>query len=507
MPGTHLNDFEKKIINRWETAAYDGFLEELSVDGKDGNGLRGIKSLKVHFKTPVTVISGKNGSGKSTILALCALAFHGLENSPSRNSRNGKYYTFKDFFFKGNGDPEITGIEISWKYKGNPIPLKIKKKTDKWMHYERRPEKAVHFIGISRCIPAFEQSALRGHFGSNKRAQNSIQIDSGAKKYLQAIIGKKYKTAGTLSSARYKIRSCSSDATYTSFNMGTGEDIVIDLLNTLFSAPEKSLIIIEEIELGLHPSAQRELAQALTKIAFERKLQIIISSHSEYIIDNLPRNCRILLERGKKEHHIQYKVTTRAALSSLTNTSNSELLIFCEDEFAKSVIQSTLPQESRQRVELIPRGADSELIRAVSHHQGIGHKHKSIVIWDGDVELSKIRNWTKEELKRNPKLNLNFTRLPGDTPPEPWAIEKIQNSEAALEQLTESLKIKSVDEAYSILEQAETNLNHHSLSDTFSHRLNITKSHAQSMLSQVISEAFFEELSHIPELVNTILES
>ncbi len=334
MPGTRLNDSERRLLNWWNSAAANGFLESIEVEGADGAGLRGIRSAHIKFSYPVTVISGKNGSGKSTILALCALAFHGSKASPSRNSRNGKYYTFQDFFFKGNGDPDISGVKITWNYKGSQNPLKIKKKSDKWMHYERRPSKPVHFIGISRCIPAFEQSALRSHFGSNKRQQQPQTVNNSAKKYISAILGKSYKSAETMASSKYKIRSCSSDATYTSFNMGTGEDIVIELISSLFSTPEMSLVVIEELEVGLHPSAQKELAQALPKIAKERKLQIIISSHSEYIIDNLPRESRIVIERGKKEHHIQYKPSTRSALNNLTNTTNSELLIFCEDEFA-----------------------------------------------------------------------------------------------------------------------------------------------------------------------------
>lgn len=41
--------------------------------------LRGLENLKLQFKYPITAISGKNGTGKSTILACIACAFH---NSP-----------------------------------------------------------------------------------------------------------------------------------------------------------------------------------------------------------------------------------------------------------------------------------------------------------------------------------------------------------------------------------------------------------------------------------------
>jgi hypothetical protein len=37
------------------------------------------------------------------------------------------------------------------------------------MQYERRPERPVHYLGVSRCIPAIEQSVLRGHFKSKTK--------------------------------------------------------------------------------------------------------------------------------------------------------------------------------------------------------------------------------------------------------------------------------------------------------------------------------------------------
>ena len=38
--------------------------------------LRGLENLKIHFRYPIAAISGKNGTGKSTILACAACAFH-----------------------------------------------------------------------------------------------------------------------------------------------------------------------------------------------------------------------------------------------------------------------------------------------------------------------------------------------------------------------------------------------------------------------------------------------
>ena len=49
-------------------------LRSISIKGRPG--LRGIQDLSINFNYPLTVISGKNGCGKTTALALAALGFH-----------------------------------------------------------------------------------------------------------------------------------------------------------------------------------------------------------------------------------------------------------------------------------------------------------------------------------------------------------------------------------------------------------------------------------------------
>ena len=42
--------------------------------------LRGINSLNITFEYPITAIAGRNGAGKSTILALACCAYHNVKN-------------------------------------------------------------------------------------------------------------------------------------------------------------------------------------------------------------------------------------------------------------------------------------------------------------------------------------------------------------------------------------------------------------------------------------------
>ena len=247
MPGIRLSNTEKKAQKWWEKENSANFLSGISIECPASLGLRGITSLELNFKSPVSVISGKNGSGKSTLLALSVLGFHGNGKDSPRQAKNGTHYTFNDFFFKGPSDPTIKDVKIKWSYKGSANNLEIEKKSSKWMHYERRPKNHSEYIGISRCVPAFEQSVLRQHFSSSSTETKAKPLDKKWRDRLSTITGMSYKSAEEKTSKKYKIRECSTAQSYSSFNMGAGEDIAFEILSIIFSAPEHSIIAIEEL--------------------------------------------------------------------------------------------------------------------------------------------------------------------------------------------------------------------------------------------------------------------
>lgn len=76
LPGTRLNDTERRLMKWWQSEKSTEYatLRHISVSGD--MGIRGIKRLDLDFHYPLTVVCGKNGSGKTTVLALAALGFH-----------------------------------------------------------------------------------------------------------------------------------------------------------------------------------------------------------------------------------------------------------------------------------------------------------------------------------------------------------------------------------------------------------------------------------------------
>lgn len=72
-------------------------------------------------------------------------------------------------------------------------------------------------------------------------------------------------------------------------DVGFGISQVLPVITLLFFAPEGSILLLEQPELHLHPSAQSVLADLMLYVAETRKLQLIVESHSEHLLTRLQR--------------------------------------------------------------------------------------------------------------------------------------------------------------------------------------------------------------------------
>jgi hypothetical protein len=56
----------------------------------------------------------------------------------------------------------------------------------------------------------------------------------------------------------------------------------------VLSAPEGSLVVIEEIDNGVHPSRARDLLDSLQRVAKQRRLSVLLTTHNPALADALP---------------------------------------------------------------------------------------------------------------------------------------------------------------------------------------------------------------------------
>ena len=92
---------------------------------------------------------------------------------------------------------------------------------------------------------------------------------------------------------RVKTSKASSEVLIT--DVGFGVSQILPVLILCYYAPEHSTILLEQPEIHLHPSVQADLADVFIDVVKERKVQIIVESHSEHLLRRLQR--RIAEER------------------------------------------------------------------------------------------------------------------------------------------------------------------------------------------------------------------
>ncbi|MCO5173095.1 MAG: ATP-binding protein [Trueperaceae bacterium] len=527
---------ERKLERAWVSdKRFSSALRAISLSGTAG--IRGLANVEVRFDYPITVISGRNGAGKSTILALAMLAYSDPDRktkasivparTPNRSARRARKsyqdFVFSDFFFKGLTDPEVSGVDINWEF-ADGAELTIRKQTNKWMRYERRPGKYVSYLGISRCVPAIEQRTLRNKFSGSRVVKPTANLDQEYIQRLSQIMGMEFSDAHVYGDERYGLRVLRSDATYSGFNMGAGEDSVVQVLYALQSAKPGSILGIEEVELGIHPSALRRLAQHMVEISIDKGLQIVTTSHSEHYIDALPRVSRILLQRGGGRVYVIPKPTSRMAVSALTNSNQQELAIYVEDRVARQLVANALESDLRVRVGIEPIGS-KDSFRTVGKflHQS-SPRARCLYLFDGDVRDSEIRDFyralSEEECLGLPAQGdfgvapLSHEsyhwvgRLPGVEAPEAWLLATVAGSQVGLDCLAEQLELsRGASEARYLLDEISvTARDHHDLFHFLGLRSNHEADVCRDAMIRAALRAMPELKAQINDAVRTVLE-
>jgi predicted ATPase len=98
--------------------------------------------------------------------------------------------------------------------------------------------------------------------------------------------------------------------------VGFGVSQILPVLTICYYVPEGSTILMEQPEIHLHPSVQAGLADVLIDAAQKRGIQIILESHSEYLLKRL--QLRIAEQKILSRDAALYFCDIRDGVSELT---------------------------------------------------------------------------------------------------------------------------------------------------------------------------------------------
>lgn len=423
--------------------------------------LRGLGKFEIEFNYPVSAIAGENGAGKSTLLAMAACAFHNRPDGFKLSDRANTYYTFSDFFVQSNDEISPSGIIIQYRIRndnwrnsepGEGWQRRRKKVRGKWTDYKTRVKRNVIYFGIQRIVPHYERTTYKANRHRFQLSDLDADVLNRIRRTAGRILGRNYSDFELHAHAKRSLPIVSwSGLRYSGFNMGAGESGVFGILTALFAAGRGSLIVIDEIELGLHEKAQRCLIRELDKLCNELHCQIICSTHSHRILESLPPEGRFFIETRGGETVITPGISPDYACGKLGGQNASELDIFVEDQAAKAILEASLPLAIRERIQIHYIGSSEAVLRQLTARY-LERRDSCLAILDGDKrrgyegQVNRTRNnvdtsFRESENEINEWIGARLDYLPGEEWPEKWLIASAQD----VEDKTELLHIWGLD--------------------------------------------------------------
>ncbi|NGN94310.1 ATP-binding protein [Nocardioides sp. KC13] len=327
---SEIND----LLNRVRRRSYRNYL--LSMDLKK---IRGFRDAHVRFDFPVTALVGPNGAGKTTVLGAAGLIYADVQ--PRRFFARGGTY-----------DSSMSGWKVEYEvYSGGTSVPRTASYTDatadvtrsKWNR--KGVARPVKVIGVNRTLPLTERNDVqrfaKGDFIGVTEESFTQEVVSA----VERILGKKaadYLQVHADENGKYSIlalKPSSADTPgYSEFHFGAGEASIIRIVSEIESVEDQALILIEEVENGLHPIATRRLVEYLIAVCRRKGCQVIFTTHSNAALSPLPGEAVWSSYGGKLT---QGKLDVES-LRALTGEIDARLAVFAEDNFGSLVAEVTL---------------------------------------------------------------------------------------------------------------------------------------------------------------------
>ena len=401
------------------------FLAEVSIDG-----IRGINDLRVGFDYPVSVIAGGNASGKSTVLFAAACAYR----VPGAGVRDFVPSTlFPDYRpsvgERQDGRPNTT-IEFQYATPEGRRAMRWRR-SKAWNRNflgrrgVKQPERPVYLRTLSNPSEARSVLAM-SHLGvaPAESPLTALQVD-----FAQRLLPFDYATVVRLSSGAKSLLFAeqASGAAYSELHMAAGERAVLRLAAEIAQLRD-ALVLIDEVEAGLHPWVQQLLMLQLQQLALLNNLQVLVTTHSPVVLECVPENGRVFLERDESGKVAVVPAYRDLVQDALYGRSGESLNVLCEDDAAEGILQGVLDDllpKHRVRRESVRIGRDTGANEFPAHataFRKFGQIESFVFVLDGDKRDSRIASEIRSQAQRD---DVPVFYLPGDQAPEIWVWQRL----------------------------------------------------------------------------------
>ena len=251
--------------------------------------IRNVKRVaKLAFDMPsqgVWVLTGLNGSGKTSLFA--AINRIGNRNSFQRFYKTSPLDDKLDSYSEAEIEYQIGDSVVTYRYGGQRWRASPRRNSGL---FNQSPYASIGYIEASgdRIEP----------FPDEIQTKKLRDAKSEVKKFLSFVLDdrkwdklKYVNTRRGIGSDAYLIpyQVANRNYYYSEKSFSLGELCSLKLAIKITGAPPNSLLLIDEVEMALHPQAQVRLLKKVVQIAKEKNLTVLFSTHSATIIKNSNR--------------------------------------------------------------------------------------------------------------------------------------------------------------------------------------------------------------------------
>ena len=200
------------------------------------------------------------------------------------------------------------------------------------------------------------------------------------------------------------------DRLYSQYSMSTGECLVISLLHFLNSTVIRSrdkkstkLILIDEVELALHPSALKRLIDLLGEIAVNYNLVVYFSTHSIELVRHISPDNIFYLQQGVfTDIEVVNPCYPSYATRSLYDHDGYDFLLLVEDVLAKYIVKRIIDENNLYESKLIHVMPCAGWENTIKLHDDIvvsnlvGHGTAVLTILDGDIRSEYMQRYQRK---------------------------------------------------------------------------------------------------------------
>lgn len=375
MRDARANDYWRHVYEYSEKKLYKNYISKISFD--NCNGFTG----DVELNSGITVLCGLNGVGKSSLVA---------------NIKNILGLSDTSIVSKNKFEQGI-GAKVIVNEKELVITPDCTLDMDKISIYYIDSDQAID------CMKYWEQSNMDEMLESEEPyAFSEKQIEE-----LSELVGKEYLNCVSYEISDqekkfvpvfFKITESEKHINYDSTGMGIGEHFIIYMYYILEKLTMNSILIIEEPESYISVLSQRKLMNYIAKVISEKKISVVLTSHSPHIINMVRKeSVRIIIKingemtiytPGEKNEAesilgIEYK-----NIENIIECKNTIATIFVEDYVARIFLECLLNIELpyiRNIVDIVSVGGESFITERLSFDDSEHMSHRIIGIYDADI--------------------------------------------------------------------------------------------------------------------------